>query len=325
MVTVSLPPKRWLALIAALAAAIPAVAQTSRPVRLIVGVPPGGTSDSSARIVGPKLAELLGQQVVIENKPGANNGIATEYVARSAPDGHTVLWAFSGGIVVNPVFYRDVRYDPLKDLIPVDLIGTFQFILVVPRSVPASSVKELLALAKASGRDEYTYASGGIGSPNHLTGEMLKRAAGVNLRHVPYKGGGPAVVSVLSGETKMYFAGIGSVREHIKSGALKALAVTGPTRAPEAPDVPTMQEAGIAGYDVQAWIGALVPAGTGEDTVARLHGGLSKVVAMPEIATRLRREGLEPAAISREAFGERIRNELAMWDKLIKEAGIKPE
>jgi len=177
-----------------------------------------------------------------------------------------VLWAFSGGIVVNPVFYPDVRYDPLKDLIPVDLIGTFQVILVVPRAVPANSIKELLVLAKASGANEYTYASGGIGSPNHLAGEMLKRAAGVNLRHVPYKGGGPAVVSVLSGETKMYFAGIGSVREHMKSGALKALAVTGPKRASEAPSVPTMQEAGIAGYDVQAWIGALVPAGTSKSS-----------------------------------------------------------
>jgi tripartite-type tricarboxylate transporter receptor subunit TctC len=317
--------KRWLALIAGLAAVIPVFAQPSKPVRLIVGVPPGGTSDTSARIIAPKLAELLGQQVVVENRPGANNGIATEYVARSAPDGQTVLWAFSGGIVVNPVFYPDVRYDPLKDLIPVDLIGTFQFILVVPRAVPANSIKELLVLAKASGANEYTYASGGIGSPNHLAGEMLKRAAGVNLRHVPYKGGGPAVVSVLAGETKMYFAGIGSVREHMKSGALKALAVTGPRRASEAPSVPTMQEAGIAGYDVQAWIGALVPAGTSEELVARLHGGLSKVVAMPEIDVRLRREGLEPAGISPHEFGVRIKRELAMWDKLIKEAGIKPE
>jgi len=305
----------------------PGVAQTypSKPVRVIVGVPPGGTSDTSARIIAPKLAELLGQQIVIENRPGANNGIATEYVARSQPDGHTLLWAFSGAIVINPSLYTDVRYDPLKDLVPIQLVGAFQFILVVPRAVPVSSVKELIALAKAGKPGEYPYASGGIGSPNHLAGELLKRASGVNFPHVPYKGGGPAIISVLSGETKMYFAGIGSVREHMKAGTLKALAVTGPRRAPEAPSIPTMQEAGIAGYDVQAWIGVLASAGTSAAIVTRLHRDLSRVQAMPEIDPLLRREGLDLADITPEAFGTRIKTELAMWNKLIKEAGIKPE
>jgi len=316
-----------LLMFAVAAAASTSLAQTypTKPVRVIVGVPPGGTSDTSARIIAPKLADLLGQQVVIENRPGANNGIATEYVARAQPDGQTLLWAFSGAIVINPSLLPDVRYDPVKDLAPIGMIGTFQFILVVPRSLNANSVKELIALAKTAKPGEYTYASGGIGSPNHLAGELLKRAAGVDLGHVPYKGGGPAVISVLSSETKMYFAGIGSVREHIKSGALKALAVTGPKRAPEAPDVPTMQEAGIADYDVQAWIGVLAPAGTSPAIVNRLHDHLARVLAMPDVDSSLKRQGLEPAALTPETFGARISKELAMWRKLIKEAGIKAE
>ncbi|MCC6532392.1 MAG: tripartite tricarboxylate transporter substrate binding protein [Burkholderiales bacterium] len=307
--------------------AAPSFAQTypAKPIRVIVGVPPGGTSDTSARIIAPKLAEALGQQILVENRPGANNGIATEYVARSQPDGYTLLWAFSGALVINPGLYPDVRYDPLKDLVPIQLVGTFQFILVVPRSVPASSVKELIALAKAAKPGEYTYASGGIGSPNHLTGELLKRSTGVELAHVPYKGGGPAVISVLAAETKMYFAGIGSVREHMRTGALKPLAVTGPKRAPEAPAVPTMQEAGIPGYDVQAWIGVLSAAGTPAPIVTRVHQALAKVQALPEVAPLLTREGLDLADITPAAFGARIKTELAMWTRLIKEAGIKAE
>jgi len=316
-----------LLLVPALASPALAPAQNfpSKPVRLIVGVPPGGTSDTSARIISPRLSELLGQQVVVENRPGANNGIATEYVARTAPDGHTVLWAFSGALVINPALYPDVRYDPIKDFAPIQLIGTFQFVLVVPRSVSASSVKELVALARAGKPGEYPYASGGIGSPNHLTGELLKRATGIDFPHVAYKGGGPAIISVLAGETKMYFAGIGSVREHMKAGSLKGLAVTGPKRSPELPNVPTMQEAGIANYDVQAWIGALAPAGTPRPVLAQLNRDLTKVIALPEVDPVLRREGLDLSSATPEEFGARIKSELAMWTKLIKEAGIKPE
>src|SRR5215831_3982784 len=222
-----------------LAFAMPAIVEAQtwpiKPVRIIVGVPPGGTSDTSARIIAPRLAERLGQQILIENRPGANNGIATEYVARSPADGYTILWAFSGALVINPSLYRDVRYDPNKDFAPIHLIGAFQFMLVVPRSVPASNVQELIALARAAKPGEYTYASGGTGSPNHLTGELLNRMAGIKIAHVPYKGGGPAVIAVLSGETTMYYAGIGSVREHVRAGTLKPLAVTGPRRSPEAP------------------------------------------------------------------------------------------
>jgi tripartite-type tricarboxylate transporter receptor subunit TctC len=296
-----------------------------KPIRVIVGVPPGGTSDTSARIIGPRLAERLGQQVVIENRPGANNGIATEYVARSAPDGYTILWAFSGALVINPSLYRDVRYDPNKDFAPVHLVGSFQFMLVVPRSVPANNVQELIALVKAAKPGEYSYGSGGIGSPNHLTGELLNRLAGVNIVHVPYKGGGPAIISVLSGETKMYYGGIGSLREHVRAGSLKAIAVTGPRRAPEAPTVPTMQEQGLAGYDVQAWVGAITPAGTARPIVSQLHRELVRVIAIPEVNASLVKEGLDLTSGSPEDFAARIRSESAMWAKLIKEADIKPE
>ena len=315
------------AIVIALACAMPAIACAqawpAKPVRIVIGVPPGGTSDTSARIISPRLAERLGQQILIENRPGANNGIATEYVARSPADGYTILWAFSGALVINPSLYRDVRYDPNKDFAPVHLIGAFQFMLVVPRSLNANSVQELIALAKAAKPGEYTYASGGTGSPNHLTGELLNRMAGIKIAHVPYKGGGPAVIAVLSGETTMYYAGIGSVREHVRSGALKALAVTGPRRSPEAPNVPTMQEQGLPGYDVQAWVGALAPAGTPRGIVTQLHRELVRIIAIPEVNAALVKEGLDLTSGTPEEFAGRIKTEGAMWAKLIKEADIK--
>ena len=317
------------AIVIAMAFGLSAIAQAQtypvKPVRIIVGVPPGGTSDTSARIISPRLAEQLGQQIVIENRPGANNGIATEYVARSPADGYTILWAFSGALVINPSLYRDVRYDPNKDFAPIHLIGAFQFMLVVPRSLPASSVQELIALAKAAKPGEYSYASGGTGSPNHLTGELLNRMAGIKITHVPYKGGGPAVISVLSGETAMYYGGIGSLREHVRAGTLKALAVTGPRRAPEAPNVPTMQEQGLPGYDVQAWVGALGPAGTPRPIVMQLHRELVRVIAIPEVNAALAKEGLDLSSGTPEEFTGRIKTEGAMWAKLIKEADIKGE
>ena len=302
-----------------------AQAYPTKPVRLVLGFPPGGASDAGARILAPKLGELLGQQVVVDNRPGANTNIANELVARAQPDGHTLLWGFSNGLVVNPSMYDKLGFDPQKDFAPIMLMAQYQFVLVVPRSVPASSLQELIALVKAGRPGEFQYASTGIGSPNHLAAEMLKSRTGLDITHVPYKGGGPATVAVLSGETKMLFASIPSVLGHVKAGNLRPLAVTAAKRAPELPEVRSMQELGFAGFDVRAWNGVLAPAGTSKAIVSRLNRDLTKVVSMPDVQEGFRREGLEPTITSPEEFAARIRSETAMWAKLIRASGIRAE
>ena len=304
-----------------------AVAQDypTKPIRLVLGFPPGGASDAGARIFSPKLSQLLGQQIVIDNRPGANTNIANEIVARAQPDGHTLLWGFSNGFVVNPSLYEKLRFDPVKDFAPIMLMAQYQFILVVNRSVPANSLNELIAFIKSSKAGQFQYASTGIGSPNHLAAELLKSRTGLDITHVPYKGGGPATVAVISGETKILFASIPSVIGHIKAGNLRALAVTAPGRAPDMPGVPTMQESGFPGFDVRAWNGMFAPAGTPRSVITRLHRDLSAVVAIPDVQEGFRREGMEPAINTPEEFAARIKSETVIWAKLIKAAGIKGE
>lgn len=302
-----------------------AQAYPTKPIRLILGFPPGGASDAGVRIFSPKLSQLLGQQIVIDNRPGANTNIANELVARAQPDGHTLLWGFSNGFVVNPSLYDKLQFDPIRDFAPIMLMAQYQFILVVHRSVPASSLNELIAFIKSSKAGHVQYASTGIGSPNHLAAEMLKSKTGLDITHVPYKGGGPATVAVISGEIKMLFASIPSVLGHIKAGNLRALAVTAPTRAPETPDVPTMQDLGFPGFDVRAWNGVFAPAGTPRAVISRLHRDLSTVVAMPDVQEGFRREGMKSAINTPEEFTARIKSETAVWAKLIKAAGIKGE
>lgn len=302
-----------------------AQAYPTKPIRLILGFPPGGASDAGARIFAPKLSQLLGQQIVIDNRPGANTNIANELVARAQPDGHTLLWGFSNGFVVNPSLYDKLPFDPIRDFAPIMLMAQYQFVLVVNRSVPAASLGELIASIKSSKPGQFQYASTGIGSPNHLAAEMFKNRSGLDITHIPYKGGGPATIAVISGETKMLFASIPSVLGHIKTGNLRAFAVTAPARAPELPDVPTMRELGFPGFDVRAWNGVFAPAGTPKPVIGRLHRDLSTVVAMPDVQDGFRREGMEPAINTPEEFAARIKSETAVWSKLIKAAGIKGE
>ncbi len=297
----------------------------TKPIRLILGAPPGGSADAGARIVAPRLAALLGQQIVIDNRPGANNNIATELVARAQPDGYTLLWGYSAALVVNPSLYERLAFDAQKDFVPVQLIASFQFILVVNRTVPANSVQELVALIKAAKPGQFPYASAGVGSPNHLAAELFKNKAGVEMVHVPYKGGGPATLSLLAGETKLYFASLASVIPQIKAGNLKALAVTGPKRSSEVPTVPTMQESGYPGFDVTAWHGVVAPAGTPRPIVERLRRELVKVLAMPDVQEAFKREGLEISADTPAEFSARIKSETGLWAKVIKDAGIKAE
>lgn len=297
----------------------------SRPIRLIIGASPGGASDAFARIVSPRLAELLGQQIVIDNRPGASGNIAIELVARAQPDGYTLLWGVSTTLVINPILYKNLPFDPQKDLAPILLLGSQQLILVVHRSVQANSVQELIALVKSSRPAQFQYASGGIGSPNHLAAALFIARTGLNIIHVPYKGGGPATIAALSGETNIFFASLASAVPHIKAGSLKALAVTAPKRSSEAPDTPTMQESGFPGFDVRSLHGVLAPAGTPKRIVAHLGGDLTKVMSVPSVQEALKRSGLEQSIGTPEEFAAYIKSETALWAKVVKDAGIKPD
>lgn len=296
----------------------------TRPIRLLVAYPPGGGSDTLARIVAPRLVQLVGQQVVVDNRPGAAGNIATEIASRAQPDGYTLLWGFSTPLVVNPGLYRNLPFDTEKDFEPIVLLGSAQFILVTHRSVLANSLPELITLIKSK-PGQFNYSSAGVGSPNHLAAELFKGRAGLDIVHVPYKGGGPASVAVLSGEVKMLFGSFASSLPHVKTGRLKALTVTGPKRSPEAPDIPTMHESGFPGFDVRAWYGVLAPARTSKAIVARLNREVLKILSMPDVVEGLKREGLEPAGGTPAEFAAHIKAEKALWAKVIKDAGIKPE
>jgi len=310
-----------------LCAALPGYAQTfpTRPVRLVLGAPPGGSADAGARIVAPRLAASLGQQIVIDNRPGANNNIAAELVARAQPDGYTLLWGFSAALVVNPSLYEKLPFNPQKDYVPVQMIALVQFILVLNRNVAANTVPELVSLIKSAKPGQFKYGSAGVGSPNHLAAELFRSRTGADIVHIPYKGGGPATLSLLSGETEIYFASLASVIPQIKAGSVKALAMAGLRRSSELPNVPTMQEAGYPGFDVTAWHAVVAPTGTPPEVVNRLTRELQKVLAMPEVQESFRREGLDIASDTPEQVSARIRSETALWAKVIKAAGIRAE
>jgi tripartite-type tricarboxylate transporter receptor subunit TctC len=311
-----------------LAFASTVIAQTypTRPVRLVLGAAPGGSADAGARIIAPRLSSALGQSVIIDNRPGANNNVATEIVAKAPADGYTLLYAYSAALAVNPSLYEKLAFDPLKDFTHVQPLASFQFILVLNKAVNAGSVKDLVAQMKAAKPGQFQYASAGVGSPNHLAAELFKARAGVSTDHVPYKSGGPATLSVMSGETKLYFASLSSVIPQVKAGTMKALAVTGPKRSPELPHVPTMQESGYPGFDVTAWHGIVVPRGTPKSVVDRLHGEILKVLQMPDVQEGFRREGLDIMAdVTPEQAAARIGSETALWAKVIRDAGIKAE
>lgn len=292
---------------------------------MVLGAAPGGAADAFARIVSPPLSELLGQQVVIDNRPGANNNLSTEFVARAQPDGYTLLWGFSPALVINPHLYRNLPFDPQKDFAPILLLGSLQFILVLHPTVQANSVRELVALVKSTKPGEFQYSSAGIGSPNHLAAALFISRTGLDITHVPYKSGGPATVATLSGETKIYFATLASVLQHMKAGSLKSLAVTGPKRTSEAPDVPTMQESGFPGFDVRAWHGVLAPAKTPKSIVTRLSSELTKVMSMPTVREALKQQGLEQSIGTPADFAAYLKSETTLWGKVIRDAGIKAE
>jgi tripartite-type tricarboxylate transporter receptor subunit TctC len=302
-----------------------AVAQNypNRPIRIVVVSTPGGSVDTMARVVGPRLAERWGQQVIVDNRPGAGGAIAAEIVARSPADGYTLIMGTVASLATNVSLRKSLPYDPVRDFAPITLVATQNLMLLIHPSIPAKSVKELVALAKRQ-PGQLSFASAGNGTGGHLSGELFKLLAGIDLLHVPYKGVAPALIDVISGQVSMTFASILSGHPHAQSGKLRALAVTGARRSPAVPQLPTMIEAGVKGYESATWYGLLAPAGTPPDIVAKLNAEVVSILKQPETHERLSKEGADPVGNTPAEFGKFIRSEIEKWGKVIKAAGIKP-
>jgi tripartite-type tricarboxylate transporter receptor subunit TctC len=294
----------------------------THPVRLIIPFPPGGSNDVVGRMVATKLGEKLGKQVVVDNRGGAGGVIGTDLAAKSTPDGYT-LSVISIAHAVNPWLYK-LTYDPIKDFVPVSILATGPNVLVVHPDLPVKSVKELIALAKQKPGDLF-YASAGVGSFQHLGGELFKLMAGVDLVHVPFKGGGPAMIDVVGGHTKIMFSSLVQTTPNIKAGKLHALGTGGAKRNPVLPDVPTIAEAGVPGYEANNWWGIVAPAGTPQPIVAKLHAAIAAVLDSPDIKQNFAKQGAEPVNMSSADFGKFIVAETAKWEQVVKKSGMKAE
>jgi tripartite-type tricarboxylate transporter receptor subunit TctC len=284
---------------------------------------PGGPVDVVARVLAPKLSEGLGQQFYVENHPGGSGNIGTALVAKAPPDGYTVL-VISSTLVVNPSLFAKLGFDTTADLAPVSLVGVSPQVLLVHPSVPAASVKELIAWVKAS-PGQHSYAHAGLGTPGYLAGEMFKQAFGLDLVAVSFNGGGPAITSTIGGHTPILFTSISTAAGHIKQGTVRALAVTSARRSPALPDVPTLAEAGASDQESEIILGVLVPGGTPQEVIDRLHREIVRIVALPEVRERLSALGFEPIASTPEEFADRIKWEIGKWAKVIRAGGIKVE
>jgi tripartite-type tricarboxylate transporter receptor subunit TctC len=304
------------------AAQTAAQAYPTRPMRMVIPNPPGGTLDITARLVGPKMSELSGQSLIIDNRPGADTNIGTEIVARAPADGYTMLLQ-TVPFVVNPHLFRKLPF-AVSDFEPVSLMIAVPFVLVVHNSVPAKSVKDLIALAKAQ-PGKLSYASAGNGSNLHVAAELFNNLAGTRMLHVQYKGGGPALVALLGGEVNLSYLSVAAAAPHIKAGRLRALAVTGNRRSMVLPDLPTIAESGVPGYEFSTWVGALVPHGTPVATVTTLNALITKAVTSPDLGGRFAEQGADVIASSPAQFATHIKTELARWGKVVKESGIKAE
>jgi len=296
----------------------------SRPVTMVVGFAPGGGTDTVARILAKTVGEALGQQIVVENKAGAGGNIATDHVAKAAPDGHTLLLGNVGSLTVAPHLVANLPYDPLRDFAPITMAVVFANVVVVPASLPAQTLPEFVKLAREK-PGTITYGSSGIGGAGHLSGELLKDAAKIDIVHVPYKGGGPAMQGLLGGQIHAYFAAPASVVGHLKAGRVRALATTGPRRAQLLPDVPTIAESGYPGYEAMNWYAYVAPAKTPKGIIDRLNREIVKALTAPDVVALLHKQGLEPSSSSPEELGRYIKSEYETWGKVVKQAGIKAE
>ena len=308
-------------------AAITAPAQQypERPIRLIVPFAPGGTTDILARILGQKLGENLGQQIVVDSRGGAAGNLGTGLAAKAPPDGYTLLLGVISPLAINVSLYgATLPYQPLRDFAPISLITRVPQVIALHPSVPVRSVKQLIALAKAN-PGKLTFGSAGVGASNHLVGELLNVVAGIRMVHVPYKGAGPAAVAVFSGEVDLMISGPPAVMQFVRTNRLRALAVTSPTRSPALPDVPTMIESGLPGFEATAWYALLAPAATPRPIVDRVHGALTRALDSPQIRQRLLAEGATPESSTPEELATFMRVEIEKWAKVVKLANVKVE
>ncbi len=310
----------------AAALALPAGAQQSypnKPIRLVVGFPPGGPNDLIARVIAPKLGEFLKQPIVVENRAGANGAIASEAVVKAPADGYTLNFGSAGTVVLGTAFGQKLSYDPRKDFAPVTLLASNPMLLVTRPNLPANNLAELIALAKAN-PGKLNYASAGAGGITHLAPELMRAMARIEVVHVPYKGGGPAMTDLMAGQVDFYFGGLSTALPHAKAGKLKAFAVTSATRSAAAPDIPTVAEAGgLSGYDTGIWYGVLAPAGTSREIVETLHNAIVATVRAPEVRSKLIEQGADPLELGPEGFAKFIRDEIDKWSRVIKEQNIK--
>ena len=296
----------------------------NKPIRLIVTFAAGGGADFMGRLIGQKLSETMGQPVIVDNRAGAGGAIGNEAVAKAAPDGYTLLLGAAGPLVISPVLYAKLPFDVVKDLAPISLLAHVPFALCAHPSVPVSSVKELIALAKRR-PGKLNFCSAGTAGAPHLAGELFKASAGVDLVHVPYKGLAPAITDLIGGQLDLVFADVNLVKQHVEGKRLRGLAVTGITRSAIMPQLPTVSEAALPGYQAGTWYGVLAPSGVPREVIAKLHAEISRLLASGEMKERLATQGAEPAGNTPEQFAAMIRAELEKWAKVVKAANIKLE
>ncbi|HTE13551.1 MAG TPA: tripartite tricarboxylate transporter substrate binding protein [Burkholderiales bacterium] len=296
----------------------------TKPIRIIVGQTAGGISDLIARMVAQRFIEAFKQSAVVENRAGAAGGIGTEMAVKAAPDGYTLLLSSAGPIVINAGLYPKLGYDPIRDLAPIAFIASSPLLLVLHPSVPAKTVKELIALAKAR-PDHLSYGSGGNGSPPHLTAELFKSMTGARMTHVPFKGSAPGVIALVGGQVDLSFSTVAITLPQVKAERIRALAVTSPQRSPAVPQLPTMAEAGMPGFESQQWFALFGPAALPKDLVTRLNAEVMRWLESPEVRTRLSTEGAEPRSLPLDQFAAFIRTDAARWMKVIKVSGATAE
>lgn len=296
----------------------------AKPVRLIVPYPPGGSADILARAIGQKLSEGIGQQVIIDNRPGAGTAIGAEATAKAAPDGYTILLGTVSSHAINPALTPGLKYDPIKDFAPVSLVASIPFALIVHPSLSANSLNELIALAKAR-PGALNFSSAGTGTSNHLAGELFKSMTGTFMVHIPYKGSAPALNDLIAGQVQLMFDLVLTSAPHVKSGAVRALAVTGRERSAALPGVPTVAESGVPGYEVSAWFGFFAPAGTPPSVVNALNAETIKTMRLPDLRERLASQGADAVTNTPEQFTAYVREELGKWTRVVKASGMKAD
>ena len=317
---------RLLAIAALASGVVPAAAQDfpNKSIRLIIPFAPGGTNDVIGRLMAAKLSELLAQQVVPDNRTGAGGTVGIEQVVKAPADGYSLVIGNIATLAINPTLYPKLSYDPLRDLQPVTLIAKTPQLLVAHPSLPAKNMRQLIALAKAK-PGELAYGSGGNGSGAHISGEMLKMLAKINLTHIPYTGVGPAQIDLLAGQIQLVFGGVPSTAPQIRTGRLRGLGVTGPQRVVSFPDLPTIAESGVPGYESTMWYGVLAPAGTPQAIVMKLHAAVNRALRAPDLNERLLADGSEPSGMLPDEFSSFIKSELVRWAPVIKASGAKPD